>query len=271
MEDIEKELKLSVLNELEDHITELSDVLNGKSYEDVIEEDIDLIFRIVHSVKGNTRACGYNELAEASHFFESKLMDAKLDYTRYDEKYHDLALSFLDLVSESFEILSKDVFAQIDISKLINELEHFETESSKNKVKNITKSKREGNFLLIDDDENILDIISEYIDDHFKATIKTELNGQDAIATSDEQKFDVIVCDYKMPFINGKEFIKMLRKSQNINKDTPIVFLSGYKPDLTEKQEIWNNVFFIDKPFAESKLIYYIKCSLELNKEMNVA
>ena len=277
MEDLEKELKLSVVNELEDHINELSDALNGKSEDQISEEDINLIFRVAHSIKGNTRASGFDELAEVSHFFESKLMDVKIDHTRYNDKYHDLCLSYLDLMSVALEELNKDIDSKIDINTFINSVEEMQ-ESKINKDKPVskgmihpTRQKLSGNLLLIDDDESILEIISEYINDNFDATISTELNGQEAIATTDEERFDVIVCDYKMPSINGTEFIKMLRHSTNSNKHTPIVFLSGYKPKLNEPGEVWDNVFFIDKPFAESKLIYYIKCSLSLNKERNVA
>ncbi len=272
MEDFEKELKLSVLTELEDHITELSEVLNNNDHNSIDEEDINLIFRVVHSIKGNTRASGFSELAEASHFFESKLMDVKIDHTRYDNNYHELCLSFLDLISIALEELNENIEAKIDISSILSEIDNFDEHiSNKKNTKTVNRKKRSGNFLLIDDDENIIDIIGEYISDHFEAKISSELNGQQALSTSDRERFDVIVCDYKMPLVNGKEFIKKLRNSQSINKDTPIVFLSGYKPDLTEKQEVWHNVFFIDKPFAESKLIYYIKCSMELNKEKNVA
>ncbi len=55
------------------------------------------------------------------------------------------------------------------------------------------------------------------------------------MAQFSKQSFDVVVTDYRMPDLNGSEVIAQIR---SLNKEVPIVMLSGYveKIGLTEEQ-----------------------------------
>ncbi len=59
--------------------------------------------------------------------------------------------------------------------------------------------------------------------------------GKDGLALFEKQSFDVVVTDYRMPDLNGSEVIAEIR---SLNKEVPIVVLSGYveKIGLTEEQ-----------------------------------
>lgn len=59
--------------------------------------------------------------------------------------------------------------------------------------------------------------------------------GQDGLAQFAKQSYDVVVTDYRMPDLNGSEVIAQIR---SLNKEVPIVMLSGYveKIGLTEEQ-----------------------------------
>lgn len=65
--------------------------------------------------------------------------------------------------------------------------------------------------LLIDDDPELLEIISLEIGDDGDFTIQTCNSPYDAIELALVQKFDSIVCDFNMPGMNGGSLFQFLR------------------------------------------------------------
>jgi CheY-like chemotaxis protein len=272
MNDLEFELKQATLNELEDHLSELGEILNHQQYSELEIDDFDKIFRIVHSIKGNTRASGFDQIAEVSHKYESKMIHVKSGDEEYTKAMHEMSLSFLDKLSESLEYLKKDFHTLLDFTDLLNLIETVSSQTQ-NSVQSSPDESLDNDItsLIVDDDRDVQEIVKTYISGHFNSKFQLELNGQDALDRAKSHKFDIIICDYKMPVLDGKKFIEQIRSQIGPNQYTPIIFLSGYKPKLEADENMWKNVFFIEKPFAEHKLIYYIKCSLELSKTLEAA
>lgn len=272
MNDLEYELKQATLNELEDHLGELGEILNHQQYEDLNADDFDKIFRIVHSIKGNTRAAGFDQIAEVSHKYESKMIHVKSEDEKYTKAMHEMSLTYLDKLSESLEYLKKDFNAVLDLNELDNLIETISSQTVKSsQSKEVEVDDNDITTLIVDDDRDVQEIVQTYISGHFNSNFQLELNGQDALDKATAHKFDIIICDYKMPVLDGKKFIEKIRSNEGPNQYTPIIFLSGYRPKLEADENMWKNVFFIEKPFAEHKLIYYIKCSLELSKTLEAA
>jgi len=275
MTDLETELKQATLNELEDHLVELGEVLNNANYDEFETEHFNQIFRIVHSIKGNTRASGFDTIANVSHKYESKLIHVKSGSEPYTKAMHEMSLSYLDQLCEANEYLKKDIDAYIEFQELERMIDAVGSEVEKNISPSAQESESVStnsiSCLIIDDDSDVIEIIKTYISNSFDSNFQLELNGQDALDRALTHKFDIIICDYKMPVLDGKKFIEGVRKSNSNNVNTPIIFLSGYRPKLEADEQMWNNVFFIEKPFAEHKLIYYVKCSLELSKNLEAA
>ena len=139
--------------------------------------------------------------------------------------------------------------------------------SELDEVENERKAKY--NILVIDDDEGVCEVIQGYIESKFTVNFDYENDGVSALKTAKQKPFDVIVCDYQMPVLNGSEFIHALRSEDTINRSTPIIFLSGYRPNIKADKTIWENVFFVEKPFSEQKIQYYVQCSLNLKNSAN--
>ena len=59
--------------------------------------------------------------------------------------------------------------------------------------------------------------------------IATASSGTDALEQFTQQKFDLVVTDYKMPRMDGLELIVRLRKH---SPDLPIILISGYADSL---------------------------------------
>lgn len=95
--------------------------------------------------------------------------------------------------------------------------------------------------------------------------LTTAANGQQAIAISDYQQFDLILMDVHMPEVNGITAVKAIRSGHGPNRDTPIVMLTA---DILQQEE--NALFdagandLLFKPFDENKLIATLQRHLRI-------
>ena len=80
-------------------------------------------------------------------------------------------------------------------------------------------------------------------------------NGAEALDVMEQKDFDVILMDIFMPKLNGKETTKIIRASNNANKDIPIIALTamGNFQDLDALREVGVNEV-VTKPFKKESL-----------------
>lgn len=113
------------------------------------------------------------------------------------------------------------------------------------------------NCLIIDDNENNRIILEQTLK-NWNISSETAENGISAIdIIKNNQDFDVIICDYHMPYLDGLETIKMIREALLLNtKKMPIILLhsSGDDPQLYQKCKELNIQFNIVKPAKQSEL-----------------
>lgn len=273
MEDFEKEFKRNTLIELSDLLLELQDILQAKGWEDFTQEDMDNVFRVVHSIKGNSKSCELTVISDISHTFENLLIHARDGETPYTKHFHEITLEYCDRMQEAVENLQRDLNYQVEFSTIESMIEkfHLNPNPDKNLNKNLHphdlgKGLAEISVLVVDDDPDVSEILEVILKNGFKANIVTAVNGEDALIMCAQKEFHIILCDFKMPIMNGGEFIHHLRNKSNANRRTPVLFISGYRPKLSAEQNTWEDVFFIEKPFSESKILYYARCGLELKE-----
>jgi diguanylate cyclase (GGDEF)-like protein len=116
-------------------------------------------------------------------------------------------------------------------------------------------------ILTVDDDPDILDVLhltlSEYYD------VIQASNGQEGLEVVKQRIPDLIVCDYMMPIMNGKEFCKTLKKDILL-QHIPVIMLTG-------KGEVQDRISGIEagvddymvKPFAPDELLARIRMILK--------
>ena len=97
--------------------------------------------------------------------------------------------------------------------------------------------------LIVDDSHGTLDLIERCVHRITKNTFSA-LDGQSAWELFQQQSPDLVITDYKMPGINGIELAQLIR---TINKDCPIILVTGYD-DMDEAITTqFKNIF--PKPF----------------------
>lgn len=119
-------------------------------------------------------------------------------------------------------------------------------------------------ILLADDEEDMLDVLQDIIqeaniDEDFKVVRAND--GLSALKCLGSERYSLVFLDLFMPGMNGEEVITNLRAHPGLNKDTPVVILSGYLKNLSVSQdpETYHDVCFVDKPFMPSKIERMVK------------
>ncbi|SCN25483.1 Heme response regulator HssR [Clostridium sp. N3C] len=114
-------------------------------------------------------------------------------------------------------------------------------------------------ILVVDDDKNT----RKYIEAVLAAenyTVLTATNGEEALEVMDREHIDLIVLDIMMPNMDGYEFTKALRDSDN---NLPILMVSAKQlPQDKRKGFLVGTDDYITKPFDAEEMILRIKALL---------
>jgi len=106
-------------------------------------------------------------------------------------------------------------------------------------------------ILLIDDDKLILMTLKRVLKREGYEVI-TAMSGQTALRHMEEDGFDLIISDIKMPQMDGIETVKKIREFLTEHNKIPIpeLFITGYaKEDVYQKALELNAAGYIEKPF----------------------
>ena len=120
-------------------------------------------------------------------------------------------------------------------------------------------------ILIIDDEELIIKSFSRLLEKS-GYSVFTAKNGQDAIVMFEEDSFDLILADIRMPGINGVETVKRIYEAMSKKgvKQAPAIFITGYADEANEKgAKRLNPVAYMYKPFDVKELFDKIKEATE--------
>lgn len=118
-------------------------------------------------------------------------------------------------------------------------------------------------LLILDDEPEILQCLTEFFADQFDS-IECALNGMDALEKLKGTEFSLIISDFKMPKLDGLEFIKTLTE-RDIR--TPVIWISG-QADSESQTEAWRCGIteFHRKPFRFEELQHSVDIALALGQ-----
>ena len=135
-------------------------------------------------------------------------------------------------------------------------------------MKNNT-SKESGTLLLVDDDPNLILLVTDYLKFQGYEVLTAE-NGQEALDILETTLPDLIICDIMMPEMDGYSFVKKLREDPS-KQWLPVIFLSakGQSSDRVKGLEIGADVYIV-KPFEPEELVAQVKSSLRQTNRLMV-
>ncbi len=115
-------------------------------------------------------------------------------------------------------------------------------------------------ILIIDDEKSIRKTLIEILSfEGYKVDEATD--GEDGLAKFKKKNYDLVLCDIKMPKLDGIEF---LQKVTTINADVPVIMISGHGNIETAVEAVKLGAFdFISKPPDLNRLLITIRNALD--------
>ena len=118
-------------------------------------------------------------------------------------------------------------------------------------------------ILVVDDDKNTRLLFRAELESA-GYTVVTATDGRDALAVMDREHVDLVVLDIMMPNMDGYEFTRLLRESQN---NLPILMVSAKQlPADKHKGFIVGTDDYITKPIDGEEMLYRIRALLRRAK-----
>jgi len=115
-------------------------------------------------------------------------------------------------------------------------------------------------ILIIDDERAIRKTLSEILSfEGYK--VDEASDGEEGLKKFKEKTFDLVLCDIKMPKLDGIEF---LQRAGEINPDIPIVMISGHGNIETAVEAVKKGAYdFISKPPDLNRLLITIRNAMD--------
>ena len=116
------------------------------------------------------------------------------------------------------------------------------------------------NILIIDDEKAIRKTLSEILSyEGYK--IEEAGDGEEGLKKFQEKVFDVVLCDIKMPKMDGLEF---LDKAGESNPDVPVIMISGHGTIETAVEAVKKGAYdYIAKPPDLNRLLITIRNAMD--------
>ncbi|MGR8931849.1 MAG: response regulator [Gammaproteobacteria bacterium] len=123
-------------------------------------------------------------------------------------------------------------------------------------------TEQESSILLVDDEPNVLTALSRLLKNY---RLTTAASGEEALRLANQLRFDLVISDYRMPGMNGIEF---LCKFKLVQPNAIRMVLTGFA-DLQGMQQAINEaeVFrFINKPWDNLEILHSVENGLEYRR-----
>ncbi len=115
-------------------------------------------------------------------------------------------------------------------------------------------------ILIIDDEKAIRKTLTEILSyEGYK--IDEASDGEEGLKRFSEKAYDIVLCDIKMPKVDGIEF---LEKAKEINGDVPIIMISGHGNIDTAVEAVKKGAFdYISKPPDLNRLLITLRNAVD--------
>ena len=115
-------------------------------------------------------------------------------------------------------------------------------------------------ILIIDDEKSIRKTLSEILG--FEGyTIDEAADGEEGLKKFSAKNYDVVLCDIKMPKLDGIEF---LEKAKALNGDVPIIMISGHGNIDTAVEAVKKGAYdYISKPPDLNRLLITLRNAID--------
>jgi DNA-binding NtrC family response regulator len=119
-------------------------------------------------------------------------------------------------------------------------------------------------ILVVDDEPNMLRLLKTILMDKTGYEVTTTNNPLEVSKLLQEEPYDLVVSDLKMPVVDGIDLIDIIKK---IDPGLPVIIITAYGTIETAEEAILKGAYdFITKPFRKETILITIKRALEWKK-----
>ena len=120
-------------------------------------------------------------------------------------------------------------------------------------------------ILLIDDDEGLIHFLGRFFQ-RKGYEVSSCLSGTSAIEKIENESFDLILLDYKMPDLNGIDILIRIKESQ---VKTPVIIMTAYGTTELAIEAMKRGAYdYLVKPFERKELSRVVSEALVVNRQM---
>jgi len=110
-------------------------------------------------------------------------------------------------------------------------------------------------ILIVEDEESLRESLKLILEES-KFEVETAGDGKEAIEQLRKQRYDVVILDNNLPFIQGEDLLGFI-KMQSF--DTQIILMSGsFDNDTVEQAKIKGVSLVVEKPFDYKIITQYL-------------
>jgi two-component system nitrogen regulation response regulator NtrX len=121
-------------------------------------------------------------------------------------------------------------------------------------------------IIIIDDEKAIRETLKEILE-YEKHKVSIAEDGKKGLAKVREQQFDLIICDIKMPEMDGMDFLERVAL---LGIDVPIVMISGHANIETAVESLKKGAFdFLEKPLDLNRVLVTVRNALDRQSLQN--
>jgi DNA-binding NtrC family response regulator len=116
-------------------------------------------------------------------------------------------------------------------------------------------------ILLVDDEPDMLKLLSMIIKEKTSHEVTTTNNPIEALEIAKKGKFDLVIADLKMPGLDGIELLDAIKK---VDEDIPFIIITAYGTVEAASEAMEKGGFdFITKPFRKEHILFTIDKALK--------
>jgi DNA-binding NtrC family response regulator len=116
-------------------------------------------------------------------------------------------------------------------------------------------------LLVVDDEPNMLRLLKTILTDKTGYEVNTTNNPLEVSKLLQEDRYDLVITDLKMPLVDGIDLIEIIKK---LDQTMPIIVITAYGTIETAEEAIQKGAYdFITKPFRKETILITIKRALE--------